>query len=182
MDILLRTSWLPYFQKYTDTPEPSVDEFMAYFSEFIPRYSMAVADIKGSELKEVAKRMSGGPGMDGWRVAELKALPDVIFEMLAQVFNVIEKSAQWPTAVRAAHITLIDKGVGAKPLDLRPVTVMSAAYRLWAARRLQDIKGWQEKWIAGGLHGFRAGHCVQDVFWKLALEVEASYLSGQPVF
>eukprot|EP00973_Karenia_brevis_P072251 10037856-Karenia_brevis.AAC.1 len=59
---------------------------------------------------------------------------------------------------------------------------MSAVYRLWAARRLQNLHAWQVSWITEGLHGYRQGHGVQDLFWKIALEVEASILSGSPLF
>eukprot|EP00973_Karenia_brevis_P082496 11434733-Karenia_brevis.AAC.1 len=93
--------------------------------------------------------------MDGWRVAELKALPLPLLEALAVIFNVIEKRGRWPKALERALVSLIPKGAGSQPQDLRPISVMSAIYRLWAARRLWDLRSWQEAWIADGQHGFR---------------------------
>eukprot|EP00973_Karenia_brevis_P021717 2986322-Karenia_brevis.AAC.1 len=66
--------------------------------------------------------MSGGPGMDGWRVPELKALHVFFFNLLADFFNTVERSGRWPTALLVAHVTLIDKGAGSGPLDLRPIS------------------------------------------------------------
>eukprot|EP00973_Karenia_brevis_P061312 8527146-Karenia_brevis.AAC.1 len=124
--------------------------------------------------------MKGGPGMDGWRVQELQCLHSSLLHTLAEIFNVVEATGRWPKAFLAAPVTLIDKGSGARPVDLRPITVMSAVYRLWASRRLQDLRAWQENWVDEGMHGFRSGHSVRDIFWKVALEVEAAVLHGKP--
>eukprot|EP00973_Karenia_brevis_P051540 7158540-Karenia_brevis.AAC.1 len=59
---------------------------------------------------------------------------------------------------------------------------MSAVYRLWAARRLADLRQWQEQWATKGQHAFRGGHSVEDIFWTLALKVEDSMLHGRPLF
>eukprot|EP00973_Karenia_brevis_P066850 9293059-Karenia_brevis.AAC.1 len=64
---------------------------------------------------------------------------------------------------------MIGKGDGYVPSAMRPISVMSVIYRLWALRRLQDLKLWQEKWAPAGVHGFRAGHSPDDIFWALAL-------------
>ena len=53
---------------------------------------------------------------------------------------------------------------------------------LWAARRLQDLKPWQELWIANGQHGFRGWHSTENLLWKVSLELELSLLSGEPLF
>eukprot|EP00973_Karenia_brevis_P037511 5175658-Karenia_brevis.AAC.1 len=59
---------------------------------------------------------------------------------------------------------------------------MSVIYRVWAVRRLQDLKSWQEEWAAKGQHGFRPGHGTQDIYWALALKVERALLQGSPLF
>eukprot|EP00973_Karenia_brevis_P026165 3610195-Karenia_brevis.AAC.1 len=77
---------------------------------------------------------------------------------------------------------MIPKGSGSGPLDMRPISVMSAVYRLWAARRMQDLRQWQESWATKGQHGFRASHSTEDIFWAMALKVEDSILQGLPLF
>ena len=84
-----------------------------------------------------------------------------------------------PQGLERAIISLILKGEGAGPLDLRPISVMSAVCRLWAASRLADVKRWQEQWAHSGQHGFRAGHSTEDVYWAFALKVEHALLTGE---
>eukprot|EP00973_Karenia_brevis_P053260 7403553-Karenia_brevis.AAC.1 len=84
--------------------------------------------------------------MDGWRVKELQCLHVSLLQVLAELFNVVEHTGRWPEALLVATVSLIDKGSGSHPSDLRPITVMSAVYRLWAARRLKDLRVWQEAW------------------------------------
>eukprot|EP00973_Karenia_brevis_P084880 11778566-Karenia_brevis.AAC.1 len=125
---------------------------------------------------------SGSRGADGWSVEELKHLPDEFLDMLAMIFNEIERQGKWPRSLERALITLISKGQGAKPEDLRPISVMSVVYRLWAIRRLQDLRQWQETWASKGQHGYRPGHCPEDVFWRVSLRVERALLDGSPLY
>eukprot|EP00973_Karenia_brevis_P037452 5165337-Karenia_brevis.AAC.1 len=94
----------------------------------------------------------------------------------------VEQLGRWPQALEQAVVTLITKGNGAKPEDLRPISVMSTVYRLWAARRLWDLKVWQEGWAAPGQHGFRPGHGADQVYWSMALKIEESLLTGTPLY
>ncbi|CAE8644441.1 unnamed protein product, partial [Polarella glacialis] len=127
-------------------------------------------------------RLAGqAAGMEGWRAQELKALPLPLLDRLAVLFNVIEESGRWPESLERALFSLIPKGDGASPTDMRPISVMSAVYRLWAASRLVDVKLWQEQWVSSSQHGFRAQHGPDDVFWTVALRVEESVLSGVPL-
>eukprot|EP00973_Karenia_brevis_P003253 447503-Karenia_brevis.AAC.1 len=93
-----------------------------------------------------------------------------------------EESGKWPVALERALVSLVPKGQGCRPQDLRPISVMSAIYRLWAARRLLDLKRWQELWVTDGQHAFRARHSTEDIFWTLALQIEDSVLHGKPLF
>ena len=52
---------------------------------------------------------------DGWRVAELQALPLQLFEKLAQVVIVVEETGTWPTPLTCGLISLIQKGEGSAP-------------------------------------------------------------------
>eukprot|EP00973_Karenia_brevis_P040424 5586703-Karenia_brevis.AAC.1 len=126
--------------------------------------------------------MSGAPGLDGWRVDELKVLPRVLLDHLAELLNLIEDTGVWPQALQQCAVSLIPKTGGSGPLDLRPISIMSSLYRLWAARRLQDLKSWQEAWATKGQHAYRSGHRVDDIFWKLAVQIEDATLHGTPFF
>eukprot|EP00973_Karenia_brevis_P047280 6561799-Karenia_brevis.AAC.1 len=81
-----------------------------------------------------------------------------------------------------ALVSLIPKGDSRDPKDLRPISVMSTVYRLWAATRLHDIRDWTEQWLDGVQHGARRGHGTEDIYWDLALKVENAMLEGSPLY
>eukprot|EP00665_Eupelagonemidae_sp_cell47_P009218 gene9219-8160_t len=144
---------------------------------------MKLEPLTAADLRRTLNRMSSQQacGMDGWRVAELKALPDVLLERLADVLNWVETTATWPAALENALVSLIPKGAGGRPLDLRPISVASVVYRLWAATRCREVMRWQETWIATGQKGFRLGSTCADVFFPLALRIEKALLDGTPL-
>eukprot|EP00973_Karenia_brevis_P005235 718680-Karenia_brevis.AAC.1 len=88
---------------------------------------MEVIDITGEDIMRLLKKMraDSAPGMDGWRVDELKILPVCLLERLAELLNTIETFGRWPAGLDRALVSLIGKGAGAKALDLRPISVMS---------------------------------------------------------
>lgn len=51
-------------------------------------------------------------GMDGWRVKELQTLPLFLLDKLLELFNLIEQTGKWPTALSRSLICLIPKGDG----------------------------------------------------------------------
>ena len=109
----------------------------------------------------------------------MKVLPDSLLERLASLLNVIEQTGCWPDALAQGVISLISKGEGSEPNKLRPISVMSVIYRLWAAARLKHIMLWQESWIDDCLHGFRPAHSPADAWWPLALKIEHALLFGE---
>jgi hypothetical protein len=183
MDALPRQAWAPIFRLYADTPEPDWERFAARFGQYVQRVPMRLADLTAADLRRTLGSQSSksAAGMDGWRVAELKALPDFLLGQLAALLNAVERTGRWPAALERALISLIPKGEGGEPLAMRPISVASAVYRLWAATRLRDAITWQEGWIHRGQHGFRHDHGTIDVYWALALRVEDALLSGTPL-
>ena len=142
---------------------------------------MSFGPLTGSQLCETIVRMrsSSAPGCDSWRVEELKRLPLPLLERPAFLLSTVEGTGIWPQALCKSVVSLITKGEGARPLKLRPIGVMSAIYRLWAATRVREVMAWQELWIDSQLHGFRKAHAAEDVWWKQALEVEHALLYGE---
>eukprot|EP00660_Eupelagonema_oceanica_P019407 gene19407-biopygen14683 len=100
--------------------------------------------------------------------------------MLAEVFNGIERTGTWPKTLMRSLITLIPKGEGAEPLQMRPISVMSAVCRLWASTRLKTMIEWQERWATKGQRGYRPGQGTEDLYWELALKLEEALLKGDP--
>ena len=115
--------------------------------------------------------------MDNWQPSELKALAEWfpgLFTDLAAIFNYIEDTGEWPEAMMKAYISLIPKNSEAtvKPTDLRPITVLSALYRLWAKVRFQHLLVWQEKWCDKQMWGCRPGHSAEAMALEIALDME----------
>jgi hypothetical protein len=180
MDDLLRKAWSPIFALYRDTPEPAWEPFAARFGRYVLRVPMILEDLTAADLQSTLAKQSTrcAAGMEGWRVAELKALPPFLLDKLAQLLNLVEKTGRWPRSLERALVTLVPKGEGGQPLSMRPISVASAVYRLWAATRLRDAMRWQEGWAHPGQHGFRSLHGTVDVYWEMALRVEDALLSG----
>ena len=181
-DKLLREAWVPIFQSYDDGEQPDWDAFYKDFGDCLPAHSaMRLDRLDGCMLLQTLMRMANksAPGADGWRVKELKSLPIQLLDRLAEIFNIVEDTGNWPDSFLLGMVSLISKGEGTAPLSLRPITVMSAVYRLWAATRVRIIMQWQENWINNELKGYRSGCGAEDVWWEQALRIENALLSGE---
>eukprot|EP00973_Karenia_brevis_P038221 5269741-Karenia_brevis.AAC.1 len=125
---------------------------------------------------------SSSQSIDGWTASELKCLPIPLLDALGSLFSVVEATGRWPACMCEAWVSLISKGQGHAPSQLRPISVLSVVYRLWAARRLRDMLRWQEQWSPASQSSFKRGHAGEDVFMKMALQVEEALLTGVPLF
>ena len=63
-----------------------------------------------------------------------------------------------------------------QPTNMRPLSVLSAVYRLWAGIRLQAVMNWQEQWIHPHAYGFRTGKGTGDAYTLLSTMVELATL------
>ena len=64
---------------------------------------------------------------------------------------------------------------------MRPITVMSVIYRLWASTRMEELGEWQKAWISEDVTGYRSVMGCEDVWYCEALDVEEALLSGVPL-
>ena len=142
--------------------------------------------LRGEDLQSTLMRMSGTKacGLDGWRVLELKALPLPLLQILAEALQRVENEGVWPAALTRASICLIPKGSSdaAPAPQMRPITIMSIIYRMWASTRLRQLKVWQEAWCSPSQHGFRVGHGCEDVLWRFGLLIEDALVGGGEIF
>ena len=183
IDTMLHEAWMPTFQLYARTPVPSWDEFEARFHIYFParvpfEYRLMTVEM----IQDTLKRMSNdtSAGVDGWRVRELKALPQLL-DLLADLFNLIEQTGTWPDALCTGVISMIPKGDGMSPSKLRPISVMPTLYRLWSATRVGEVLAWQESWAHPNMFGFRHVKGCEDAFWQLSLRVEHALLHDRPI-
>ena len=182
MDQILRDNWLPIFAKHHsgDHPEPDVDAFLLRFGHLIPKEKQQLKPLSEEEIVDAVNKFAtdGAGGLDGWSPPDLKRLTNRILGLLAHLFDAIEATGQWPQELCWASISLIPKGEGGDPLDLRPITVTPLVYRIWAAARTKQSMHWQESWIHSGQHGARIKHSTSDALIKISLALEESIILG----
>ena len=149
MDKLLRSEWLKTFRLYDSEAAPSWEAFEARYGQYFPAARpMPETPISPSRLREVFRRMNPNTsiGVDGWRVGELKHLPEQLLQRFCDLLQCIEATGKWPKALTVGLIAPLPKGEGLGPGDVRPITVTSVLYRAWAACRVQEVISWQEGW------------------------------------
>ena len=78
-------------------------------------------------------------GLDLWSVSLLKRLPPTFWDALAELLHMVERTGRWPDRVAEGFTLLVPKGEGGgDPMKLRPLTVLSQIYRIWAGVRIED--------------------------------------------
>ena len=176
-------SWLPIFRKFSTGQEPSYEEFKARYGRYIPYLPHEVAPVTPEMLLNNLRLSKKGKsaGLDGWFTTELLQLPAASLNRLSEILNRIEDNGEWPEALLSAAVPMIPKEKVPGPLEHRPITVMSAVYRLWSGTRSRQLQDWQEGWIGDNLHGFRPKHGADDAYRKTALVIERALLTGKPI-
>ena len=109
-----------------------------WFSDtFTPLEEFQLSALCADELREAVKSMHGAGGACGWAVQELRqARP--LFDQLCEVYEAWERAGCLPGCALQADITLVPKaGEEAHYSSMRPISVLSAMYRLYSAARLR---------------------------------------------
>ena len=101
MDKLLFDQWMPIFRMYAESNPPPWESFKEQYGYLLPSgVPMVHAPVIAETLRYTLGKMSNNScGLDGWRVAEAKSLPDFLLERLAELFNTIEEVGLWPEAL-----------------------------------------------------------------------------------
>ena len=180
MDTLLHDAWFPIMRKYVGVPEPSVPEFLEAYGNHLQHHHMEETEITGHRLRRRLAKMSRktAKGLDAWGVADLAAAPTIVLDLLAQLLSAVERTGRWPEALTRGFISLVPKGEGSLPLQMRPLSVLSTVYRLWAGLRLEEATAWQEKWVYGLAFAFRPATGSLDAASLLSVMTELARAQG----
>ena len=173
---VLMDSW-----QYLYDGEPAVadrvwrDTYLNYPKhEEIQLKPLEAADLR-SALKHARKNSTPGP--DGWRYSELCALPDIALSQLAQVFNAMEGAHDLPDPILSSWIAMINSaGKPVGPMKVRPISVLSVIYRLYAKARLSTLEGWLAGALPKSFWSYIPGRDVRKPLLELASRIEASQL------
>ena len=175
---MLRANWLPIFAKHdnSDLPVPDTEKFLREYGELIPEHNQTIGDIRLEDVNWAIGRLAtnGAGGLDGWKLADMKLIPNPILNFLVTMYNKIEELGKWPKELCSAGVSLIPKGEGEAPLDQRPITQSAIVYRIWAVIRMRDSIPWQEQWMRKGQHEARAKHSTVDALMRVSLFFEES--------
>ena len=157
---------------------------MSRYGHHIPYVPFDPPPITGAQLHQrVLKADESAMGLDGWRRAELKALPLPIWSLRAQVISLCEAQGRWPAAQCSAFQAHPPKGESPVPLplDTRPIRVYTHMHRDYIAIRYSQLREWQEVWIHPAAHGGRVEHEVLEPYLELQLDVAESRADGDEI-
>ena len=90
--------------------------------------------LDGAVLRGIARglRPRVAAGADGWRALELKELPEVFWDRLADFLGACEAVGRWPEPLRVGIVALLP----------RPIVLLPLVYRIWAAARRPEVRAW----------------------------------------
>ena len=134
--------------------EPSLRSFMEVFGEKLQRHLVTLEPITADDiLRTLNKTKPSAAGLDHFLPGELKILakwaPSLMVK-LAQLFAVIESTSKWPKVLVKGSVSFIPKTDDVENLSAdqyRPITILSAIYRLWSSiRHDQLVESWYARW------------------------------------
>lgn len=120
------------------------------------------------------------PGIDGWRAQELKLLPSLAIQHLADIFSQIWDSHMTPNQMLARTILLAKTANPMTFSDGRPIAILGYVPRL-TSKLIADqlLAAWGKRWspqIAGGLP-FRA---IKDITMQQQFLIEKAHQTNVP--
>ena len=127
--------------------------------------------IVGDTLKRMSRNKA--PGLDEWRVYEMRAWPPHLHDAAATLLEEVEHTGKWPTELGGPLGILLEKGGTTDPMDRRPIWLMPVLYRVWTSRRSRDWAKWRLGWE--GETEFRG---ADTLAWDVALAMEAAEANG----
>ena len=84
----------------------------------------------------------------------------------------------WPEGLLDAYIAMIPKVDGdATPLEQRPLSVLSTAYRIWASTGMLQLEDWFRSWVPDSVFSGGGGRSSVETWYTTALDIK-EVLSG----
>lgn len=184
------SEWEPIFNKFKSQPV-DVASFCQHFGATMKGSPMSLDPLTPQQIVDAAKATTeSSASLDNWRPSALTALAwwfPGLFVDLAAIYNAMELSGDLPESFLLAYTSLIPKDTSledAGPTDFRPITVLTAVYRLWVKARFDQVLQWQESWVTPEVFGCRKGHNAEQMMAQISLDVESpafsdnSFVSG----
>ena len=130
------------------------------------------------------RKHNASPGVDGWRIAELQALPAIPFAPWARMWNKIEDgSFCLPAIFQCARLVMLPKpdAKSLMPIDKRPCTLMCIPYITWSKARFDHLQEWQQKVFPSTLCSGIQGRQAADIAHIIAARCEHAIAFHKPM-
>ena len=165
-------------------PAPLTQTWQTMFPSLPIRQQVRLPHLDAAALRGRLKRMkvTSSPGRDSWRIHELLALPNEALEGLARLFLRMERKGLTPHSMAATWTALLPPSKPrSSPLDLRPIAVMSVAWRLYAGLRCEHLQHWTATSLPPELYAYKKGLSSLDASVKMGTYFEEVIAAHQVV-
>ena len=173
----LESYWNQFWQRdeATDLADDHTwQEFHAILATLPSFEACPIDDLCLDAWKEAIRHMPSrsAAGICGWVPDDLKCLPEVIIQDLAQVFRRYQDTHLPIWMLQAKTVPFRKSKQFAQSAFTRPITIMSMLYRLWGRVVTQQItKFWSQK-FSSAITGFLPGRSAAQAAWKLQWKLE----------
>ena len=177
---IIRDAWSRIYEAHK-SGEPSFHGLLAAYGPTLQRAAVDLPVLEGNMLRnKLGATKNSAPGMDKWGIQELKLLaawaPN-LFDSLARLLTAVELHGVWPEVPVHGSVCFIPKNLNdAVPTAMqhRPITVLSAIYRLWSAVRHDQLsRVWLFHWAPSGAYGLKGRPAADSLVFDTC-----AYLAG----
>ena len=153
------------FNLQRQTPEWST--FQEKYKEYIPKVPYTHGTIDGEDLFRSVQRMGKTvPGLDGWRIHELKALGLEAWHQRARIVEIQLQVGKVPASYKQVSTPMMPKAKGTEVImEHRGLAIFSILWRVESGAWYRRLAQWQEEWLPEGIHGARTGHECLSSAW-----------------
>ena len=199
MQQLIHQQWCAkVFCRYEDStcqrPDPLT--FLDQCRDYLPQqptHQMPI--LTAPELKEALANGGSAGGLDGWRTAELRALPTWMWDLAAILWNEMTRIPQDHAEQHGplvpceglladfflrGYCPLLDKGEGPEPLRQRALTILSRLYRQWSSVIYAQLQQFQAQWIHPSLSGVVKHRDSVSAAWEVTQALEIAVAAQAP--
>eukprot|EP00971_Amphidinium_carterae_P350491 6491576-Amphidinium_carterae.1 len=185
MDRIVTEAWQKVAEPKAVSLAQSRDALAVAASKLPELSELDMPPITAADLARAAKKAKSrrAPGVRGWHASDLKMLPALAWQQLADLINAGERGGSLPLEWNAVVQTLIPKhdalAGSLKPLSLRPIGVLPTLARVWARARLEVVLKHTLEAFPSSMFGGLPGKSAQQLLARVLLLIERG-CEGRP--
>ena len=128
------------------------NRFQAEYGDYIPRVPYTHGTIDGNDLFKIVQQMGKTvPGLDGWRIHELKALGVEAWHQRARIVEIQLKEGKVPASYKQVSTPMMPKAKGTEIImEHRGLAIFPILWRVESGAWYRRLTQWQEEWLPRG--------------------------------